>query len=49
MPMKYRLLQKHNRPLWVAMQGLIRPTPYTYIVSYIHQPVIFMCIVVVTA
>jgi hypothetical protein len=22
---------KHNRPLWVAVQGLIRPTPYTYI------------------
>jgi hypothetical protein len=21
---------KHNRPLWVAVQGLIRPTPYTY-------------------
>jgi hypothetical protein len=21
--------QKHNRPLWVAVQGLIRPTPYT--------------------
>jgi hypothetical protein len=20
---------KHNRPLWVAVQGLIRPTPYT--------------------
>jgi hypothetical protein len=24
---------KHNRPLWVAVQGLIRPTPYTYIIS----------------
>jgi hypothetical protein len=24
---------KHNRPLWVAVQGLIRPTPYTYIHS----------------
>jgi hypothetical protein len=24
-------IQKHNRPLWVAVQGLIRPTPYTYI------------------
>jgi hypothetical protein len=23
-------LFKHNRPLWVAVQGLIRPTPYTY-------------------
>jgi hypothetical protein len=23
--------RKHNRPLWVAVQGLIRPTPYTYI------------------
>jgi hypothetical protein len=23
--------KKHNRPLWVAVQGLIRPTPYTYI------------------
>jgi hypothetical protein len=21
---------KHNRPLWVAVQGLIRPTPYTH-------------------
>jgi hypothetical protein len=21
---------KHNRPLWVAVQGLIRPTSYTY-------------------
>jgi hypothetical protein len=24
-------IHKHNRPLWVAVQGLIRPTPYTYI------------------
>jgi hypothetical protein len=24
-------LFKHNRPLWVAVQGLIRPIPYTYI------------------
>jgi hypothetical protein len=23
-------LGRHNRPLWVAVQGLIRPTPYTY-------------------
>jgi hypothetical protein len=23
------LTLKHNRPLWVAVQGLIRPTPYT--------------------
>jgi hypothetical protein len=28
---KYGL--KHNRPLWVAVQGLIRPTPYTSMVS----------------
>jgi hypothetical protein len=26
---------KHNRPLWVAVQGLIRPTPYTYNVGLI--------------
>jgi hypothetical protein len=26
---------KHNRPLWVAVQGPKRPTPYTYI----HPPV----------
>jgi hypothetical protein len=26
-----RSVMKHNRPLWVAVQGLIRPTPYTYI------------------
>jgi hypothetical protein len=24
-----RSRHKHNRPLWVAVQGLIRPTPYT--------------------
>jgi hypothetical protein len=23
--------REHNRPLWVAVQGLIRPTPYRYI------------------
>jgi hypothetical protein len=23
-----------DRPLWVAVQGLIRPTPYTYIHTY---------------
>jgi hypothetical protein len=26
-----KVTSKHNRPLWVAVQGLIRPTPYTYI------------------
>jgi hypothetical protein len=30
---KYSLIsyKKHNRPLWVAVQGPNRPTPYTYI------------------
>jgi hypothetical protein len=27
-------VQKYNRPLWVVVQGLIRPTPYTYIHTY---------------
>jgi hypothetical protein len=31
-------LEKHNRPLWVAVQGLIRPTPYTYIYKLDTKP-----------
>jgi hypothetical protein len=27
---------KHNRPLWVAVQGLIRPTPYTLQIPQSH-------------
>jgi hypothetical protein len=30
---------KHNRPLWVAVQGLIRPTPYTYVCIHCRQKV----------
>jgi hypothetical protein len=26
-----RVVLKHNRPLWVAVQGLIRPTPCMYV------------------
>jgi hypothetical protein len=32
---------KHNRPLWVAVQGLIRPTPYTYIHGWFKAYVIW--------
>jgi hypothetical protein len=30
------LFLKHNRPLWVAVLGLIRPTQYTYIHTYFY-------------
>jgi hypothetical protein len=30
-------IHKHNRPLWVAVQGPNRPTPYTYIHTYIDR------------
>jgi hypothetical protein len=36
---KQQLLTKGQRSLWVAVQGLIRPTPYTYIHTYIHTRV----------
>jgi hypothetical protein len=29
-PLPINFWIKHNRPLWVAVQGLTRPTPYTY-------------------
>jgi hypothetical protein len=32
-------VKKHNRPLWVAVQGLIRPTPYTYTAVNINNTV----------